>query len=123
MGSTVNNYGMLKKNSNSQRVPPRFGPNLWCLFERVKLNLPRTNNHVESWHRQIQMDTRKDLTVLKIIVLFLREQNKVDGDKLRIKNGEQFKTKKDNQETNLRIFRLVNCYKSENIESFLEGKF
>ncbi|RNA32044.1 hypothetical protein BpHYR1_034814 [Brachionus plicatilis] len=75
---------------------------------------------LNSWHRQIQLDTRKHLTVPKVVELSRREQNKVDSDKLRIKNGEQFKTKKDKHETNLRILRLVTDYKSENIEEFLE---
>ncbi|RNA37810.1 hypothetical protein BpHYR1_025265 [Brachionus plicatilis] len=94
---------------------------LWSLFDRIKLNLPRTNYHFESWHRQIQLDTRKHLTVPKVVELFRREQNKVDSDKLRIKNGDQFKQKKDKHETNLRILRLVTDYKIENIEAFLEG--
>ncbi|RNA18089.1 hypothetical protein BpHYR1_054446 [Brachionus plicatilis] len=68
----------------------------------------------------IQLDTRKHLTVPKVVELFRREQNKVDSDKLRIKNGDQFKPKTGKHETNLRILRLVTDYKSENIEAFLE---
>ncbi|RMZ97831.1 hypothetical protein BpHYR1_026304, partial [Brachionus plicatilis] len=67
----------------------------------------------------IQLDTRKHLTVPEDVELFRREQNKVDSDMLRIKNGDQFKPKKDKHETNLRILRLVTDYKSENIEAFL----
>ncbi|RNA37214.1 hypothetical protein BpHYR1_043569 [Brachionus plicatilis] len=110
-----------KQNSNSERHEPRFSTSLWSLFDRIKLNLPRTNNHVESWHRHIQLDTIKHLTVPKVVELFRREQNKVYSDKLRIKNGEQFKQKKDKHETNLRILRLVTDYKSEDIEAFLKG--
>ncbi|RNA00953.1 hypothetical protein BpHYR1_046377 [Brachionus plicatilis] len=54
----------------------------------------------------------KNLTVPKVVELFRREQNKVDSDKLKIKNGEQFKPKKDKHETNLRILRLVTDYKN-----------
>ncbi|RNA36120.1 hypothetical protein BpHYR1_011671 [Brachionus plicatilis] len=38
--------------------------------------ISRKNINAESWHRQIQLDTRKHLTVPKVVELFRREQNK-----------------------------------------------
>ncbi|RNA28189.1 MULE transposase domain [Brachionus plicatilis] len=53
--------------TNSKK--PRFSLDLWNLHERVKRDLPRTNNNVESWHSRIKPDARKNLTVAKEIIL------------------------------------------------------
>ena len=37
---------------NSERRPPLSALNLWNMFHRTFDELPRTNNHVEEWHRR-----------------------------------------------------------------------
>ena len=49
----------------SSRAKPRFPISFWNLYSRVKSDLPRTNNQVESWHSKIQAESRKHLTVLR----------------------------------------------------------
>lgn len=53
--------GKLIKRSNRKKA--RFPISFWNVFKRVKDDLPRTNNQVESWHNKIQADSRKHLTV------------------------------------------------------------
>ena len=36
----------------SGRRPPKFCIELWNCYSAVKVGLPRTNNHVEGWHRR-----------------------------------------------------------------------
>ena len=39
---------------NAERRRPLFALNLWNIFHRTFDELPRTNNHVEGWHRRFQ---------------------------------------------------------------------
>lgn len=84
-----NNYiGKLKGNKLSKA---RFPIELWNLHERVKLDLPRTNNNVESWHSRIKPDSCKNLTVKKVVEFFRLEQNNMETDLVLLFNGEQIK--------------------------------
>ena len=118
-----NNYiGKLKKNSLSFRVEPRFPIETWNLHNRVKKNLPRTNNNVEGWHSRIQADTRKHLTVPKVVELFRQEQSLAETDYIKLLNGEKLHIKsKSDKLKDTKLLRLVNEYKSESIDEFLFG--
>lgn len=50
-----NYVGKLKANTRGIRDKPRFSMNLWNVYDRVKNDLPRTNNAVESWHSKISV--------------------------------------------------------------------
>ena len=39
---------------NGRRIVPRFPVDAWNQYDRVQNELPRTNNHVEAWHRAIE---------------------------------------------------------------------
>ena len=75
-----NNYiGTIRQ---GRQVSPRFPIELWNLHDRVKLDLQRTNNNVESWHSRIKTDARHNLTVNKVIEFFKLEQNNIESDLL-----------------------------------------
>ena len=57
------------------RSKPRFGIDLWNVHDRVKKNLPRTNNEVESWHSRIKPDAKQNLSEAKEVELFRQEQS------------------------------------------------
>lgn len=42
-----------RPNNVPSRNPPLFSPDIWSVFNRVKLELPRTTNTAESWHRKL----------------------------------------------------------------------
>ncbi|CAF0799654.1 unnamed protein product [Brachionus calyciflorus] len=42
----------------------------WNLNERVKLDLPRNNNNIESWHSRLIKNLSRNSTIKKIIELF-----------------------------------------------------
>ena len=44
---------------NAERRPPLFALNLWNMFYRTFDKLPRTNNHVEGWHRRFKRIYRR----------------------------------------------------------------
>ncbi|CAF1137041.1 unnamed protein product [Brachionus calyciflorus] len=85
----INYIGPIKKDKRSS---PRFPIEFWNLNERVKQDLPRTNNNVESWHSRIKSDTRHNLTVNKVVDFFHLEQNNMETDLLLLFSGNQLKS-------------------------------
>ena len=119
----LNNYiGKFKKNSMTSRVEPRFPICIWNLHDRVKKNLPRTNNNVESWHGKVTQDTKKNLTVNKAIELFRKEQGLMECNYVKLVNGEVLHTKSVKMKSkDENIARLVKSYSFDKIEEFLIG--
>ena len=37
-----------------RRRQPPFAHDMWSVHNRVEEGLPRTNNHIEGWHRRMQ---------------------------------------------------------------------
>ncbi|CAF0709721.1 unnamed protein product [Brachionus calyciflorus] len=62
--------GNLKKNSSSIRHVPLFTIDLWNIHDRIVNGLPRTNNSLESWHKQFELDAKKHQTVFKLVEQF-----------------------------------------------------
>ncbi|CAF1060993.1 unnamed protein product [Brachionus calyciflorus] len=87
-----NNYiGHVK---NGVRGKPRFDIELWNLFDRVKKDIPRTNNDVENWHSRIKFDARQNLTVSKVVELFRLEQNFTETNLVNLFNEDVLKKNK-----------------------------
>jgi len=42
-----------RPNNVPSRNPPLFSPGIWSVSNRVRLELPRTTNTAESWHRKL----------------------------------------------------------------------
>lgn len=42
-----------RSNNVPSKNPPLFSPDIWSVSNRVKLELPRTTNTAESWHRML----------------------------------------------------------------------
>ena len=115
-----NNY--IGKVKDEKRMIPRFPISLWNLHERVKNDLPRTNNNVESWHSRIKPDVSKNLTVKKVIEFFRLEQNNMETDLVLLFGGETLKQTKKKvalREEKLKI--VVKEYNTSNLKLFLNG--
>ncbi|CAF0936737.1 unnamed protein product [Brachionus calyciflorus] len=67
--------GNLKKNSKSVRESPMFKHDLWNVFDRVAKDLPRTNNNLETWHKNFENSCKKHPTVNSLVHQFRLEQN------------------------------------------------
>ncbi|CAF0740712.1 unnamed protein product [Brachionus calyciflorus] len=115
-----NNYiGRIK---DGNRCKPRYLIEVWNLYERIKLDLPRTNNSVESWHSRLKPDVRQNLSVAKVVELFRLEQDYMEADLIKLFKGETIsKRKKWVAERNENIKNLTNEYKSELLEFILDG--
>ena len=51
-----NNYIGDERDNGNGRRNPLFPIPVWNMHQRTLDNLPRTNNHVEGWHRRFQSD-------------------------------------------------------------------
>ena len=106
----------------SESKKPRFQIDFWNLHNRVKLELPRTNNSIESWHSRISKEACKNITMKKVIDLFKIEQSIMESDLVLLFSGKQLKmvnTKIEKREQDLK--RSVDAYTSENMSLFLGG--
>ncbi|CAF0933776.1 unnamed protein product [Brachionus calyciflorus] len=115
-----NNYkGKVK---DFKQTEPRYPIEIWNLYERIKLDLPRTNNSVESWHSRLKPDVRQNLSVAKVVELFRLEQDYMEADLVKLFKGEILsKRKRWVAERNEKINKLVNEYKRELLEFYLDG--
>ena len=71
-----------------KKCKPRFAVELLNLFDRVKENLPRTNNIVESWHASVKYDAKQNMTVGKVVELFHLDQSYMELNLLNIFQGK-----------------------------------
>ena len=118
----ANYIGKFKKNSITTRSDARFPISTWNLHERIKRDLPRTNNNVEAWHSRINQDTKKNLTVNKTIEIFRKEQSLMENNYARLINGEiLFKQTIKQKEKDSNIKRLVQSYRVGELEIFFTG--
>ncbi|RNA35807.1 hypothetical protein BpHYR1_001897 [Brachionus plicatilis] len=105
-----------------ENKPARFPVAMWNLHERVKLNLPRTNNNVESWHSRIKPDARNNMSLVKIIELLMLEQSNMESNYAKVSTGEQLSVPNLKQlKKNQNIKCLVDQYDKKRIELFIDG--
>ncbi|KII72647.1 hypothetical protein RF11_10389 [Thelohanellus kitauei] len=76
------------------RVQPRFGISLWNQRDRTINDLPRTNNHIEGWHRAFSSMISCNHPNIFTFLLFLKKEqslsdNKIDGAILNSANNHR----------------------------------
>ena len=118
-----NNYiGKLEGCSTTARKEPRFPIKVWNVYERVKKDLPRTNNLVESWYSVINADTRKNLTVNKTVELCRKEQGNMEAEFQKCISGDkQPKPPNSRRTREENIKRIVMNYKRAHLADNLLG--
>ncbi|CAF0918334.1 unnamed protein product [Brachionus calyciflorus] len=113
-----NYIGLLKPNSKTSRLKPRFPIQTWNLYDRVLKELPRTNNSVESWHSQIQYNVKRKLKIEALIDLLRDEQSKVETELVKVRMGEVNQRKQSSIQKDRRILKKLKEYNGD-FESFL----
>ncbi|RNA15738.1 hypothetical protein BpHYR1_039360 [Brachionus plicatilis] len=66
--------GLPMKNDTTKRAVPQYPIKLWNVYKRIVKDLPRTNNHIEAWHRSLKQDIESHPTFIKLLKHLLREQ-------------------------------------------------
>ena len=105
------------------RRPPQFAIAVWNQFDRAQAFLPRTNNHVEGWHRRLQVNIGGHhpnfwhfLTVLQ------KEQSLTEMEHAQLLTGQPPPPqRKRYQDCNARILALVIDHANRTTDDYLRG--
>ena len=105
------------------RDNPTFAITSWNVHNRLKDGLPRTNNHIEGWHRKLQASiTSSHPNIWKFIDVLKKEQALVDVEINQILGGHKPpKQRKIYSQITERLNNLVEAYENRNILDFLRG--
>ena len=107
-----------------RRANPRFSLQIWNVHDRVVVNLPRTNNSVEAWHRSFQQTVDGDHpSVYKLVKHFIQEQDhyelKMERYRAGFRHPEASKSKYIR--LNRRLQALVATYGTVPSDDYLRG--
>ena len=106
---------------NSRRIPP-FPIRIWNIFERVREQLPRTNNAVEGWHNPLNSSIGcSHPSVLKLSKCLQREQSLQEANLIKWEAGSTMVRSKKSIERENRIQLLVADYVNRDIQTYLRG--
>ncbi|CAF0799222.1 unnamed protein product [Brachionus calyciflorus] len=100
---------------------PFISIRLWNVYSRINECLPRTNNFVESWHNAFSSMLNKHPLVYSLIDSFIKEQNKVESDLVKLKTGLVYKRKSKYVMLDERIKSVISGDDKDKIEDFLKN--
>lgn len=86
--------GNLKVGSKSCRLVPCFPIDLWNVYKVVLSDQPRSNNSLESWHKQFAADVNSHPDVNKLINKFREEQKSMEFMLKQLQAGDSYSRKK-----------------------------
>jgi hypothetical protein len=95
---------------------PLFPVTIWNCYDRTLGNLPRTNNNLESWHNAIQSETKKHMSILRVIQYLRTEQDFSSYKLVKISTGEF----DDKQNANERLVNVLKDYDKDEIIDYLK---
>lgn len=103
---------------------PRFALAMWNFKHVTEINLPRTNNSVESWHRVLQSSLgASHPTVFKLLEALLSEEVRVNATAIQLDLGHvpPLCTKKEYERSNTRLCTILADYDNQDADSFLKA--
>jgi hypothetical protein len=93
------------------RAHPRFPIEMWNMFNRTREELPRTNNHVEGWHRRFCGNCDgSHPTLWKLLRSFQREENLVRAEIHQVFGGHPVVQKQTYADCAARVLNIVEDY-------------
>lgn len=105
------------------RCNPMFPHSMWNMHGRVEEDLPRTNNHVEGWHRK--MNTAMGAcnpTIWKFLDVLIKEQGLTDIKLNQAQGGHEApKQRRAYQDTSRRLAVVVHDFVNRPIIDYLRG--
>ena len=113
--------GNLCKNSNTNRKVPIFPIKCWSVYARIIKGEPRTNNNLEAWHKQFEVDARIHPTVNKLIQQFRLEQKNTEVLLSQLEVGDNYSRKKNVIAKDEKIFDLVSQYNKKDLNNFMNS--
>lgn len=117
-----------KARGNRRATGPRYGLDLWNVYDLVIQKMARTNNQSEGWHNRFRVVVGKDHPSL---YTFIEELKKEQGDTEQMRNqlalGQPIKKKYvllGNKTNEDRIYNIVHLYmqykESNNVQRYIK---
>ena len=105
------------------RRNPIFMRNVWNMFHHCIVELPRTNNHVEGWHRRLQANLNMfHPTLWKLIDVFKREESLVKAEIAQVLGGHPAPPqRRRNADSAARILNIVRDYDNRPFLGYLRA--
>ena len=117
--------GKLKIGSNTIRKVPCYPIKQWNCRERTLVDMQKTNNSVESWHKQFENDVgKKHPSVYKLIEEFRKEQSLMERklEQIRI-SGDVQKQEKKQEKKDASLKKIVLSYDKMDIPLFFDRMY
>ncbi|CAF3615372.1 unnamed protein product [Rotaria socialis] len=107
---------------SSGRKKPLFPIEIWNVYDRTVVNLPRSNNSIKGWHNAFTKRVAiVHSTITKLTEKIRREQSKFEVDIAQIRQGQEPKPKKlKYRKLDERIKRLVDDYGNVDLGAYLK---
>lgn len=106
---------------NAPRRPPLFAIHMWNMYHRTHDEMPRTNNHIEGWHRRFQsLCAGWHPTFWKFINILKKEQSINRAEILQAQGGHPPPAQRRRYaDCNARILNIVDDYPNRNRIQYL----
>lgn len=102
--------------------PPLFPIKVWNCYKSVTDDLPRTNNHVEGWHRGFNSSLGSHPNVWKFIEAIKKENSHSVFILNQVLGGvEPPYKKKKYKSVDEKLKRIVSNFNDDSIDSYLKG--
>ena len=106
--------------TNNRRRRPKFPLSWWNVFNRVQMDLPRTNNSVEGWHTAFQGSLSGSHPTIWLLIEALRREESLQRTKyFGIISGEPRRKKRKYDDMERRIKSIINSREDLDITVYL----
>ena len=107
-GSKISSWFRKNYIDGNNKNGPKYKPEFWSISEAIKLNMPRTQNSLEAWHRRLKVVVgRSHLGFYHMISELSKEFIYVKTKISQMRAGQVTSIKKKNLEKNKRIKRIL----------------
>ena len=106
-----------------RRRQPPFAHDMWSVHNRVEEGLPRTNNHIEGWHRRMQSNVgAHHPSIWHFLDVLRREQSLNEVIITQIRTGQPAPPQRGKYKAvNERLVTVVRDYANRSVHDFLRG--
>ena len=105
----------IERPQTSKRRPPLFSKTIWNVKQRLESGLPKTNNHIEGWHRRIQSSVGESHpTLWKFLSIIRIEMAKLTTGEPAAPQRNKYK------KTNEKILKISRNYQEYSILEYMK---
>ena len=106
----------------SKRRPPLFSKTIWNVKQRLDSGLPKTNNHVEGWHRRIQSSVGESHPTLWKFLSILKDEQRINRIEMaKLTTGEPAAPQRNKyKKTNEKLLKISRNHQEYSILEYMK---